>query len=101
MNIHGVNTIEPNADVERARVALYSENDDDLIHTTPSEDEFKNYGSNADVMVTLARSNIKRLIAEKVDRNYPKRTQAEVRNQIEETLVDMHQLESSATLKRN
>lgn len=88
--INGVNPIKTEADVERASVsALSDEQNDDPMHTKPSEQELANYGNDADVMMTSARCEIKGFIANEVDRFYVECTQAGVQTQIEESLVDM------------
>lgn len=67
------------------------------MHTSPTEDAFNNYGSNADAFLTIARCGIKCLNAAKTEREYAKRTQAKVQRQVEETLVVMLQPGSHAS----
>lgn len=68
------------------------------MHTTPLEDERANYGGNADIILTIAKSEIKDLIAEKAARIYPESAQAEVQSQIEEALVNMLKPSSNAAM---
>lgn len=66
------------------------------MHSTPSRNKFENYGNDAAVMMTIARSKVNGLISDFVDRVYSERTQAEVQTQIEEALVDMLPLGNNA-----
>lgn len=55
---NGLNQTKANADFERALVPAPSHEqiDDDLLHTKPSENEFRNCGSDEEIMVKIARS---------------------------------------------
>lgn len=68
----GTDPMQTDADVQRPRVAtLLDEKIKVLMHTTPpTEQEHENYGSDADVMVTVAQIDIRSLIAEDVDCSY-------------------------------
>lgn len=79
--LNGFSPIEADADVECALLApLYNEQVDDPMLTTPLEDKPTSYGSEAGIMITIARSKILGFIAEKVDCIYSERTRAEVEN---------------------
>lgn len=74
-----MNPIETDAEVERAWVtALLDDHIDDQMHTATLKDERANYGSDANVMETIARSEINDMIVEKVYSIYAERTQAVV-----------------------
>lgn len=67
------------------------------MHTRPSEKEFANYGRDADVVMTIARSKITRLITGgTADRNFLEHDQAEDHNQNYKTLCHKPQLCESA-----
>lgn len=96
-----VDQIETEAEVEHACVAALSDEQiDDPVHKKPLEDDWTNYSNDSEVMVKIARSKITDLIAEEVDRIYVKSTQADVQDQIEETLVVMLQLGNIAASNR-
>lgn len=85
--------MQTNADVDNVWVAaLSNEQVDDSMPTNPSEEERDNYGNDADVVMTIARSDVNGLIAEKGDFTYAERTQAKFVTQIEEIVADMLQL---------
>lgn len=96
-----MNPIEAKTAFERARIASLSiEHTNDPIHTKPLKNDHESNGDDTDVMLTIARTEIRDLIAEKVDLIYEKRTQAEVQDQIEEALVDILQLGNHAPSRR-
>lgn len=65
---YGVSPIETDVNFERAWVAaLCDEEIDDPMVTKLSKKELSNHGSNAAVMMEIARSKSKSLIAKKVD----------------------------------
>lgn len=70
------------------------------MHTAPSADGRKKYGSKAHIMMTIAKFKIKGRIADEADGIYAKRTQAKAQNKTEKTLINMLQFGISATLKR-
>lgn len=75
----GIHPIETDDDVQRALVsALSDEQIDDLMHKTLAEDKHATQGTNAGVLVTIAKCNIMGLNAEKCARFYAESTQAEV-----------------------
>lgn len=95
---HEMNPIETDDDVEQASVAaLFDEQSDDPMHEKPSKDDRANYGSDTDVMLPIADSKIKNLIAEEVDLVYADCSHADVQAQMDETLVDMLHVGNSAT----
>lgn len=65
-----------------------------------SDTKYENYGNDANIVMIIARSEIKDLIAEKVDSLYAERTWTEEKTQIEEALVDMLQLGKCAAAYR-
>lgn len=66
MNI-GTNYIATDADVEQAWVAALSdEHMNDLMQTTPSKNECVDYGSDGNIIMKIAGSEIKGLFAEDV-----------------------------------
>lgn len=66
--------IETNADVERAWIAALSrEQVSNPMHTTPPEDDCASYGNDTDVMATIAKSEIRELVAVWVGRIYAER----------------------------
>lgn len=92
-----INPIETDSDFKRAWLTDLSDGQiDDPMHTTLSEDKRDNYGNNADVLMKIAKSEIKGLIAEKVNRIFVEGTQAEIQNQVAQTLVNMLQLGNNA-----
>lgn len=96
---NGLDPTETSADVERASLAAQSgEKINHLMHITPSENDFENYGNDADVVMNIARSEIKGLESEEADRVYAGRTPLEVRTQIEETLFNILYLDNSGAL---
>lgn len=65
---NGWNPIKIDADVELCWVsALSDEQFDHVTHTTPSENELESYRNEDQFMMTIVRSKIKGLIAEKLD----------------------------------
>lgn len=70
---------------------------DDPMHTIFSKSKFENFGNGDFRMMKNGRSEIMGSIAEKADSIDAKCTQVEVQTEIEETLVDILQLGSSAT----
>lgn len=79
----GLNPFKTDADLEHAWVsALFDEQIHDPMHSTRSENELKNYGNDAKVMMTIVKSTIKELIAKEVDRIHAECTEAEVQTQI-------------------
>lgn len=67
--------IKNNADVDRALgTALSDEQCEDAMHMTSSEDERANYGSDADIMMAIVKSEIKGLNAEEANLFYAERT---------------------------
>lgn len=95
-----MNPIETDADVGRAWVAALSDEQIDYpIHTTLSEDELSNYVSDARVIATIARNEIKGLIAEELNFMHVERTQAKVQNHLDETLVHTLQRGKSVASK--
>lgn len=52
------------------------------MHRKPSENKFENYENDAEVMMNIARSEIKSLITENVDLIYAERTETETQSQI-------------------
>lgn len=94
---NGTNPIETDPEFERASVAALSdENINNPMHSTPSENSLENYENDANVMETIAKTEIKEMVAEESNRNYAERTQAKVQTKIEKTLVDTIQLNNSA-----
>lgn len=76
---NAMNLIETDAEIQRAwTVTVTDEQIDDSMHTTPLEDEQASFGSNADVMMTITRSESRGFIAGEVDRIYAGGTQAKV-----------------------
>lgn len=64
-----MNLIETGAEVERAWFATFLDDQvDDPMQTTPSEEGFKSFASNAGSMLAIARSEIERLISQEFDR---------------------------------
>lgn len=95
-----MNLTETDADVQPAWIPALSDwKIDDTTYITPLENEFENHSNNFGIMMTIARSKMKGLTGEGADRVYAERTQAEVKTQIEETLVDMLQLGNNAASK--
>lgn len=91
---------EKDVDDGRAWVgALSDEHINDLMHTTPLENEFESYVNIADVIMTVCGSEINGLIAKKVDRVYAKHIQSEASAQLDGTLGDMFLLGTSAASK--
>lgn len=81
-----MNPIETNVDDERDFIAALSDEQFvDTMHTMPSENKGATYCSDADIMITIAKSVMNDLIPEKADRSNAERTQAEAQTQIEET----------------
>lgn len=93
----GINPIKIDADVERTRVpALSEEQIFSPMHKTLLEDERANYGSNVNLMNTIARREIRHLVAEETDHIYAERTKADVPKKIKEIFVDMLHLVNNA-----
>lgn len=92
----GIDPIETDADVECAWAATkLNAQIDNLMHTTPLEDESVNYSRDADILMNITNSEIKSLNAEEVNIIYAERTEVEVQTQIEESFVNMHQLNNN------
>lgn len=82
MTKNGINPIGTDADEDLAWVAvLWKLQIEDLMHITPSEDQRACYASDADIMMTRARSKIKSLIRKDVMPIFAELTQAGVPNQ--------------------
>lgn len=91
------NPMETDADVERAWVgALSDEQIDDPMHTTPSEGKRASYSSDADNMMTIARSTIKGSVAVDTDCIHTLRTPTKVQTQIKKTINELLQLGSNS-----
>lgn len=90
-------SFETDADAEHFWVAAVpDEQIDNPMLTTLSENKRAKYGSNANVMITIVKVNIRALISEQVVFIFAKRTYVEVQLQIEETFVDMLQVCNNA-----
>lgn len=84
---NGMNPVKTEADVERAWfAALLDEQIENPRHITLSVEELASYGNDADVMMTIARREIKRFIAAEAEQIYAERTQADAQTQIKEIL---------------
>lgn len=66
------------------------------MHTTGSQNELQNCGTDEDVMMTIVKGEIKKVIAERADRAYAEHTEAEIQTRGKETLDGMSQLVNSA-----
>lgn len=91
--------IKTDAEVEFAWVCALSDEQTNVpVHVTPSRNELENYGNDAEVMMDIARSEIKCSISEEADSIFTDRTQAESQTQIKNTLANMLQFGHSAFL---
>lgn len=69
--------IKTDAEGERAQLAsLWDEHISSSMHTKTSQEEWANYGSDAHIVITVARKKNKRSVCEKVDFIYAGRPQA-------------------------
>lgn len=94
-----MNPIETDADVKRAWVsALSDEQVKHLVHTASWEEERASYGSDAENKMTIARSEWKSVVAEKVDRIYTEAFRNKSKNGIKKTLSYMLQLKNNSAL---
>lgn len=70
---NGMNPMETDADVKRARVTAFSDEQvDDPVHTTLSENGRANYGDDAEIMMIIAKSKIEGVLAEEAGKTYAK-----------------------------
>lgn len=92
-----MNNISTDNNVERPwDVASFEHPVEDPMHTFPSDSAPITAGNDAYKIVQIVRKEMKDLIAQRFDRVYAERFQAEVHTQIEKTTVDMLQLGNSA-----
>lgn len=68
--------------------------------TTGLEDKRVTYGIDADIMMRTDKRKVKGMIADHVDSIFAERNQAEIQNEVEETLVDMLKLGNIAASNR-
>lgn len=73
-----IDPIKTNANFKRAIVGLSNEQVDDPVHRKPSEEQRKNYGSCADIMVTIVDRKMLGLFAREGDDIYAKRLHSDV-----------------------
>lgn len=94
-------TISTDEKAERVwEVALFENPVEDPMHAYPSDDAPITARNSHDIIVQIARSQMKDLNAQEVDRVYAERSQAEVKTQIKEGLVDMLQVGDSGAANR-
>lgn len=74
---------------------------DDLMPTTPLEGELADYVNSGNVVMRIAKSKIKGLVANEVDSICTERTRAKFQCEMEKTFADMLRLVNGTDLTKS